>query len=1011
MLGADDPGDGDAAAAGRSVRVRRGRYSRATASRDGRRFLLIVSLAGGGLLLSGAPALALSQRGHTFCERCSFGSLGHGDGELSNPAGVAVDEATDDVYVLDRGNNRIEQFNEHGEFLAAWGWGVSDGEKKYEVCTGECRAGIAGPGKGQLDSPEAIAVDNSTSGEDPSKGDIYVVTDARAKGGHLEKFSANGEALGLLKQEGVEAKWEGELEGVTVDSSGTVRVYRAATPAEARVEVFSDAVKNEYEPEPSLEASLTSSTLEARGEAAGTFCPKPGFAVNATGEDLYIDHELLNPEEGCPEAIRQIQEEENKKIPPTEETRPTVTAKLEFNATEELLEGLVGALDPENTTAVAVDLESSAFSPLGEAAKGDVYLASGSTITAFDSSGQLIQRIELPGATPHVNGIAVNSNTGDLYVTDATTGVVDVFEPEFEPEREGRPAVDDLSAENLTPTSTRLDAQINPDGGDTHYYFQYGTVNCMDSPASCTDQPAPPGTNIGDGFSDEPANVELHGLQPSTTYYYRVIAKNARGEAEGTETFASITTLPTSVGVLADNRAWEMVSPPEKDGSAIEPIRLEGGAIEASEDGNAITYVANGPVGANPEGNQSAEPTQVLSTRGSKEWVSQDLETPHARGEGFQTGAGGEYRFFSPDLSLTVLQTLPFNGGRLQQPPLSPPVIRGETQEKTIYVRDDESREPDETEKQLYDEAKRNGEIEHPPGYLPLVTAVDDIAKSPFGEELEFFDATPDLSDVLLSSEVALTSAPGLYEWQSGRPESERLQLVSARPEGAPASEPALGQENANVRDAVSADGSRIFWTNGPSEERRVINKKGEPESVPVGEHLYMRDMTNGETIQIDTAVAGVPKPIPGEETEVGYQTASSDGSNVFFTDTARLTPESNQEPVLGTGAKPPDLYECEVIETEDNLACNLKDLTPDHHENEKSADVLNVIPGASENGSYVYFVANGVLAPGLNRAIANARPNRRLTKEHATSTSHTTGRSRSSQRCPAKTQAIGEAT
>ena len=40
-----------------------------------------------------------------------------------------------------------------------------------------------------------------------------------------------------------------------------------------------------------------------------------------------------------------------------------------------------------------------------------------------------------------------------------------------------------------------------------------------------------------------------------------------------------------------------------------------------------------------------------------------------------------------------------------------------------------------------------------------------------------------------------------------------------------------------------------------------------------------------------------------------------------------------------------------------------LVDLTP--VSSEGSADVLNLIPGASEDGSYVYFVANGVFAPG----------------------------------------------
>ena len=119
-------------------------------------------------------------------------------GRLLHPAGVAVDEASGDVYVVDAGNNRIERFGAKGEFVAAWGWGVSDGKAEYEVCTSACKAGIAGEGEAQLDAPSAIAVDNSGSPEDPSRGDVYVLGDTVAQNNVIEKFSASGEPLGTL---------------------------------------------------------------------------------------------------------------------------------------------------------------------------------------------------------------------------------------------------------------------------------------------------------------------------------------------------------------------------------------------------------------------------------------------------------------------------------------------------------------------------------------------------------------------------------------------------------------------------------------------------------------------------------------------------------------------------------------------------------------------------------------------------------------------------------------------
>ena len=77
--------------------------------------------------------------------------------------------------------------------------------------------------------------------------------------------------------------------------------------------------------------------------------------------------------------------------------------------------------------------------------------------------------------------MAVNASSGDVYVADASQARVDVFEPEHP----GKPIVAGLSAENLTPTSVRLSAQINPDGTEAHYFFQYGTANCVLTPSAC----------------------------------------------------------------------------------------------------------------------------------------------------------------------------------------------------------------------------------------------------------------------------------------------------------------------------------------------------------------------------------------------------------------------------------------------------------------------------------------------------------------------------------------------
>jgi NHL repeat len=68
-----------------------------------------------------------------------------------------------------------------GAFLKAYGWGVSDGAKQFEICTTTCDGGIGGAGAGEFESPAAVATDSS--------GDVYVADEYNDR---IEEFSAAG---------------------------------------------------------------------------------------------------------------------------------------------------------------------------------------------------------------------------------------------------------------------------------------------------------------------------------------------------------------------------------------------------------------------------------------------------------------------------------------------------------------------------------------------------------------------------------------------------------------------------------------------------------------------------------------------------------------------------------------------------------------------------------------------------------------------------------------------------
>ncbi len=95
----------------------------------------------------------------------TVGSSGEGAGQFKTTYGVTVD-SKGNVWATDEGNNRVEEFTGEGTFIKTFGWGVANGESKFQVCTSSCRTGLKGSGNGEFYVPEGIVVD--------SKGNIFV---------------------------------------------------------------------------------------------------------------------------------------------------------------------------------------------------------------------------------------------------------------------------------------------------------------------------------------------------------------------------------------------------------------------------------------------------------------------------------------------------------------------------------------------------------------------------------------------------------------------------------------------------------------------------------------------------------------------------------------------------------------------------------------------------------------------------------------------------------------------
>jgi RHS repeat-associated protein len=90
------------------------------------------------------------------------------------------------------------------------------------------------------------------------------------------------------------------------------------------------------------------------------------------------------------------------------------------------------------------------------------------------------------------------------------------------------PTVTTLSATNTTSNSARLQGRVNPQGRTTYYYFKYGTSSNNYSNQTITS------TLPGD-YENHTVYVDVSGLIPNTTYYFRCYAYNDKGDDYGTQ--------------------------------------------------------------------------------------------------------------------------------------------------------------------------------------------------------------------------------------------------------------------------------------------------------------------------------------------------------------------------------------------------------------------------------------------------------------------------------------------
>jgi WD40-like Beta Propeller Repeat len=831
-------------------------------------------------------------------------------GPFSAVAGVAVDDATGEIYVSAR--DEVDVFASSGEFLGA----ISE----VPASSG---AAVTGP-----------FVETAGLAFDQASGELYVA-DERTASDTIDLFKAEPGGATFTRELGEEGALSDHGENhqsIAISETGLLAgtVYVSdATSSEDFVDVFGAL---------GLEASWTGAQTAARSFGI----QKIGVGIDpVTGHVFVLDggHGVVDEMPGS------VSEEEAlgrlKGTPEGQFTDPSAAAV--DPETEDLYVGDEGVVDVFGPDVSLPNVVSEPPSPVGTTSatfngtvstKGETEAATCAFAWGTTSALGQSAACEPPGVPgeselPEHANVSLLPDTTYFYRLEATNGNGTNTGEESPPIEftTGGPGIAGESVAEITSSSVKLNAAVNPHNGvgsvshgaRESYYFQYGTGSCQTAGA-CASVPAPPGATLGEGETPVDVEQSVQGLAPGTVYHYRVLALSEPSPGE-VETFAGteqiFTTQGSGVFGLPDGREWEMVSPPAKEGALVQPPGEPWGVAQAAAQGSAMTWVANVPTERGVVGYSNAQ--QVLSTRApGGGWSSVDLASPHNGAVGLSDESGQEYRFFSEDLSEGILQPLgPFQSCHDSQGEPEPCFTPGAS-EQTAFARDlttglytplvtgcpgnGQPCEPAVAEHANVPEGTVFGQIGHQEG-LPCLP-------EKFCGPL-FTGASPDGHHVVIHSLSALKSPPspeectgGLYEWNASAPPAEQVQSVSMLPEnGGFVCHASLGTrrpvtfDGQDARHAVSDDGSRVFWT---------AESGG----------LYMRDVPRGETIAIGGS---------GAE----FQTASSDGSRVFFT-------------VGGS------LFECEVPEAP---VCSPVLL------GEAPAGGGQVI-GASEDGAYVYWVA-----------------------------------------------------
>ncbi len=153
--------------------------------------------------------------------------------------------------------------------------------------------------------------------------------------------------------------------------------------------------------------------------------------------------------------------------------------------------------------------------------------------TAEESAGST----EEVAVSKVLTGLTASTTYYYRLVATNTGGTTDSTEASFA--TSAKPTVETKAATGVVGTEATLNGIVNPKGAETKYYFQYGLAAEKRNYEHTTVE-----VSAGSGTTNVEESTIVFGLTPSTSYRFRIVAKNTNGTISGSEhTFTTTTSV------------------------------------------------------------------------------------------------------------------------------------------------------------------------------------------------------------------------------------------------------------------------------------------------------------------------------------------------------------------------------------------------------------------------------------------------------------------------------------